>query len=138
MSRQTIKGLRRAYERFNETGRLPLSGFTDDFVQSTPNEGAGDVLHGRDAWAAQARDLTDTFDDLRVEVEDIFDLGERVLVFVRFRGRARSSGIPLDYPLAHVWTFRGDKVAAQQVYYRRAEALEAVGLTGVAETPQDW
>jgi ketosteroid isomerase-like protein len=128
MSRQNIEGLRQAYERFNASGRLPLSALTDDFVQSTPNEVPGDVLHGRDAWAAQARDLTDTFDEFRVEIEDIIDLGERVLVFLRFRGRARSSGIPLDAPLAHVWTFRGDKVAAQHVYHDRVEALEAVGL----------
>jgi hypothetical protein len=54
VSRQNIEGLRQAYERFNATGRLPLSALTDDFVQSTPNEVPGDVLHGRDAWAAQA------------------------------------------------------------------------------------
>jgi ketosteroid isomerase-like protein len=128
MSQENVEGLRQAYERFNATGQLDLDALTDDFVQSAPDDLLGGGLHGRDAWAAQVREFTDTFDDLRVDVEDILDLGERVLAFLRIRGRAHSSGLPLDLFLAHVWTFRGQRVAAQDVYLDRAEALEAVGL----------
>jgi ketosteroid isomerase-like protein len=50
------------------------------------------------------------------------------LTFVRFRGRAHGSGIPLDLPLAHLWTFRGDLATEQRVYLDREEALEALEL----------
>jgi len=51
------------------------------------------------------------------------------LTFVRFRGRAHGSGIPLDLPLvAHLWTFRGDLATEQRVYLDREEALEAPEL----------
>jgi ketosteroid isomerase-like protein len=135
MSQENVDWLRQAYERFNATGQLDLDVLTDDFVQTAPDDLLGGGLHGRDAWAAQAREFTDTFDDLRVEVEDMLDLGERVLAFVRFRGRAHSSGIPLDLFVAHVWTFRGERIAAQDVYLDRSEALKAVGLRASPDEP---
>jgi ketosteroid isomerase-like protein len=74
------------------------------------------------------REFTDTFDDFRGDVEEVFDRGDRILTFVRFRGRAHGSGIPLDLPLAHLWTFRGDLATEQRVYLDREEALEALEL----------
>jgi ketosteroid isomerase-like protein len=129
MSQENVERVRRGYERFNATGRPPLGELTPDFVYTGPdNMLGGGVVHGRDAYAAEARKFTDTFDEFRAEPEEIFDHGERVVVFLRFCGRAHSSGIPVNVPLAHVWTFRGDKAAALDVYLDRAEALETVGL----------
>jgi ketosteroid isomerase-like protein len=73
-------------------------------------------------------ELTDAFEYFRVEPERFFDLGDRVLAFVRLRGRARASGVPIDAPFAHVATFGGSQIVHWHAYAHRNEALAAVGL----------
>jgi len=73
-------------------------------------------------------ELTDAFEDFRVEPETFFDLGDRVLALVRLRGRARASGVPIDAPFAHVATFDGSQIVHWHAYAHRDEALEAIGL----------
>jgi hypothetical protein len=51
-----------------------------------------------------------------------------VLVFVRLRGCARASGVPIDAPFAHVISFRGKLIERWHAFADRDEALEAVGL----------
>ena len=129
MSRERVERLHRDYETFNATKRIDDTAIAPDVVVIAPdNMLGGGVLRGRDAVARNVREFTDTFDDFRVDVEKVFDGGDRILAFVRFRGRAHGSGIPLDLPLAHLWTFRGDLAVEQRVYLDREEALEAVGL----------
>jgi ketosteroid isomerase-like protein len=129
MSQERLERLLRGYESFNTTKRIDEAGIAPDVVVIAPdNMLGGGVLRGRDAFARNVREFTDTFDDFHVDVEQVFDQGDRILAFVRFRGRAHGSGIPLDLPLAHLWTFRGDLATEQHVYLDREEALEAVGL----------
>ena len=87
------------------------------------------MCHGREAFVRNARKWIETWDGLRNEPEEFFDLGgDQVMVFVRLRGGAHGSGVPLDQPVAHVWTLHGREVKQLRLYPNRAEALEAVGL----------
>jgi ketosteroid isomerase-like protein len=130
MSQAQVERLRRAYDAFNVTKRVDIEGMAPDVVVIAPDDMLGEgVIRGRDAYVRNVREFTDTFDDFRAEPEQFFDLGDdRVLVFVRFRGRAHESGVPIEFALAHLHTFRGDQVAQLQVYTDRREALDAVGL----------
>lgn len=85
-------------------------------------------LHGREGVAQAVGELTEAFEDFRVEPERFFDLGSQVLAFVRLRGRARRSGVPIDAPFAHVATFRGTEITRWRAFARREEALQSVGL----------
>jgi ketosteroid isomerase-like protein len=65
--------------------------------------GAGETLfRGREGIIQAIEELTDAFEDFRVEPERFFDLDDRVLAFVRLRGRARRSGVPIDAP-SRMW-----------------------------------
>jgi ketosteroid isomerase-like protein len=129
MSQENVELTRRAYEKFNATKQIDIDTLAPDVVVVAPEDMlGGGTLHGRDAFARNVREFTETFDDFRAEVEEVFDRGDRVLVFARFRGRAHGSGIPLDLPLAHLWTFRGGLATEQRVYLDREDALKAVGL----------
>ena len=86
------------------------------------------MFHGRDGVVRAVGELIEAFDDFRVEPARFFDLGDRVLAFVRLRGRARTSGVPIDAPFAHVATFRGSQIVHWRAYAHRDEALAAVGL----------
>jgi ketosteroid isomerase-like protein len=122
--------MRQGYEVFNATSEVDLDFWAPDveYIQ-TAEVGAGEtVFHGREGVARAVDELTDVFEDLRVEPERFFDLGDRVVAFVRLRGRARGSGVPIDAPFAHVATFRGAQITRWRAYARREEALEAEGL----------
>jgi ketosteroid isomerase-like protein len=73
--------------------------------------------------------MAETFADLELVVEERFDVGDQVVAFVRLRGRARTSGVPIDAPVAHVVTCRGDLIAKLEVTAYRDEALRSVGLS---------
>jgi ketosteroid isomerase-like protein len=64
----------------------------------------------------------------RVELEEAIDLGERVLLLNRDRGRREGSTQEVRGRLAAVWTIRDGKVARLDAYPDRAEALEALGM----------
>jgi ketosteroid isomerase-like protein len=130
MSQENVERLRRSYEAFNVTGMVdPELWATDVEYVQTAYVGAGEtVLHGREGVAQAVGELTDAFEGFSVEPERFFDLGNRVLAFVRLRSRARRSGVPIDASFAHVATFRGSEITHWQAYARREDALKAVGM----------
>jgi ketosteroid isomerase-like protein len=130
MSQENVERLRGAYQAFNASQRIDLDALTPDveFIQPDEMGGGEGVYHGREGFIRGVRELTGTFDDFHVEVEEFFDLGERVVALVRLRGRGRGSGVPVDAAFAHVVTFRGHQIARWHAYADRAEALGAVGL----------
>jgi ketosteroid isomerase-like protein len=90
MSEQNVERLRRSYEAFNVTGEVDLDLWATDieYIQ-TAYVGAGEsVFRGREGVVQAVRELTDAFEGLSVEPERFFDLGDRVLAFVRLRGRS--------------------------------------------------
>ena len=64
----------------------------------------------------------------RVEIEEAIDLGERVLMLNRDRGRRVGSTQEVEGRLAALWTICDGKIARLDAYNTRAEALKAVGL----------
>ena len=74
------------------------------------------------------RDIEDTWQDYRLEISEIVDLGEHVLVLGHVTARGPGSGIPIDQDLAMLWAFRGDKAVWMKSFFSRREALEAAGL----------
>jgi ketosteroid isomerase-like protein len=76
------------------------------------------------------RRLFEVYEGFRVEPEEFIDAAEHVVVVGRARGTGRQSGIELDQRFAFVWTIRDETLCGFQLYQRRDEALEAVGLAG--------
>jgi ketosteroid isomerase-like protein len=74
------------------------------------------------------RTLFDVYENLRVDATEFIDAGDKVVVIGRARATARGSGMPLDSPVALVWTLREGRLVRNQVFIDRNEALEAVGL----------
>ena len=60
--------------------------------------------------------------------EEFVDVGDRVLVTIRMRGRGRETGIEVEARLYDVYTLRGGLIVRMDEYADRAEALAAVGL----------
>jgi ketosteroid isomerase-like protein len=124
------RAVRLGYEVFNVTGQINVHLLTPDAVLIQPGSELGNegVFHGREGFVRGGRELQEVFGDFRMQPEELIDLGDRLLVFVRLRGRAKMSGIPLNEPMTHVYSYRGGRIAEMHVYVDRNEALKAVGL----------
>jgi hypothetical protein len=63
-----------------------------------------------------------------VELIDVDD--SRVISVTRHHGRGAESGIEMDFTVAYLHTLRDNKHARLDMFFSRAQALEAVGRSG--------
>jgi ketosteroid isomerase-like protein len=98
----------------------------DDSTEGVGLSGEWDGIAG---LVTGVRLWLDAWADLRVKGEDFLDAGDKVVALTHQTGRARSSGLALDQRMADVWEIRDGKVVAFHSYWRRDDALEAVGLS---------
>ena len=89
------------------------------------------IYYGVDGVREWFRELRDAFEgEVRYEIEELRDLGDRVLLELRAEGAGRSTRIGVGWRFVPVFTFRDGKVVRMDRYADRGEALEAVGLSG--------
>jgi ketosteroid isomerase-like protein len=85
-------------------------------------------MHGHEGIVRFATAQMEAFDQMWSERQEFIEVQDRVVVPFRFGGRARHTGIEVEFSLVHVWTVRDGKLARVDMYATKAEALEAVGL----------
>lgn len=88
--------------------------------------GMQDRGRGPDELHRMAEQWTEIFDDWRLEVCDVVDLGDDfVMADVRFDGVGRDSGAPVSNRQFEVYRLVGGKIVEIRVGFRdRAEALD--------------
>ena len=132
MSRENVELAKRGYEAF---ARGDLDVLLVEFLHpeieahDPPEVPDAAIYHGRDAVRRDWEQTAELFEGFSIDVEETFDRGDEVVVFMRFRGRARGSDAELEAPMAHVWTLRDGKAIRLRQFLDRAQALEAVGLS---------
>ena len=87
------------------------------------------VYTGRDAVIEASRHYWGTWEDYRLDAEEIREAGSSVFVAMRERMRGKGSGVPIDRRWAQVWTFHRGRIIRWELFEDRAEALEAAGLS---------
>ena len=68
------------------------------------------------------------WEEERVEVDEIRDLGDRVLAVYRWIARGRGSHVEVEHPVATLNTLRGGRIVRIEYFLDRSKALEAAGL----------
>jgi ketosteroid isomerase-like protein len=131
MSEANVDVVRRGLAAFNDKDWEKSVQLMDPDVEwhDAPDLPGAQVHRGRDAVLAQWRDMRDALAEFGVEPERFFEVGDRVVVFLRSRGRGRTSGIEVSREIAQVFTVRDGLVAKVVGYDDRSKALEAVGLS---------
>lgn len=77
-----------------------------------------------------AERISDAWEDFSIRAERFVELGDRVLVLTRERGRGRMSKIEVQSrPTAHLWTLEDGYVVRFQVFWDREEGLRAAGVS---------
>ncbi|MFN2616252.1 MAG: nuclear transport factor 2 family protein [Thermoleophilaceae bacterium] len=131
MSEQNIETMRRFHEFFNNRDVDAFLELMHPDVELVPITARleGTVYRGY----AEIRDWLRRFDEdwelFQTHPLEYRDLGDHVLILGTWDARARTSGVTLDaQPGAWVATLRDGKIARQETFTNREEALEAVGL----------
>jgi len=131
-SEENVEIVRRAYEHRRATGDFLEAVLAHDFVwdmstfRGWPEQ---QTYVGIEEARRFIREWTGAFEGWQIEIESIRAAGlDKVVGIVRQRGRAKSSGLPVDMRLGQVFTLRDGMETRMEMYSDPAEALRAVGL----------
>lgn len=136
--------MRRGYEEFIATGELSPDRIDPEFVwdmstfRGWPER---QVYEGIDGAREFLASWVGAWEDWSLTVEELHAAADKVVAFLRQRGRSKATGLPVDMRFGQVWTFRGGKQLRMEMYSTREEALRAAGIEdesggpGASESP---
>jgi ketosteroid isomerase-like protein len=90
--------------------------------------GAGSYK-GLEAFREAVTDYYEPLEEMRLEAEEFFDCGDRVVVTIHWWARSRA-GMEADMLQAGIFTVRDGKVASWQVCFDHEAALRNAGVRG--------
>jgi ketosteroid isomerase-like protein len=124
-----IRGLE-AYERRDVEALLDTVDAEVEWHSAilVPLGGEGTVYRGHEGVRMLLRDLDQGLAEMKVEISEIRDLGDRALATGRIRARGKRSGARTESPFAQVVHFKNGKAIRIRAYLDPEEALEAEGL----------
>jgi ketosteroid isomerase-like protein len=140
MSQQNVELHRHSVEAFNKRDVEAFIALCDPQIelQSTVTVPGGAVYRGHDGVRRWHRDLEDGWgDELRVEPEVYFELGEHTISFHVLHGRGRQSGADVAMPAAHVYRWRDGLIVYFKGYADKADALRDLDVSEDALEPID-
>lgn len=86
--------------------------------------------HGHDGYQRIWQAALETWEDFRLEFEEVIDLGDRLVICGHQLGHGTASGVLVSRPLFQVHTLRNGLVIRQEDFSDRTQAFEAAGLSG--------
>jgi uncharacterized protein len=136
MSRENVEVVRRGYEALNAGNLEEVFALFDPEVEVEPGldpDGTGGLdfrgtYRGVEGFLQFLAEIAEAWEDPRWVAEGFEDAGEDVVVFIRFIGKGKGSGVEINQPIAHVCTVRDGKLIKAVAFWDRGAALEAVGL----------
>jgi ketosteroid isomerase-like protein len=130
MSQENVKLVRAAFDAWNRGDHEALLEMWDEEAKFYPLraqlESRG--YHGHDGLRRFLVELAEDWEEVRFEVDEIWDMGEQGVGFGRFRARGRASRVELTVPIGWIGVVRNKKIVYSRFFSDPAEALEAAGL----------
>jgi uncharacterized protein len=125
MTQVDVDTLRRGYEALNRGDLSEVLDLLDpeiEWREGHPSPEAG-LHHGRESFERFLRSWVESFEDFRIEPEEVVPDGDRLIAVVQQSGRGTTSGIEVSVRIAHVWTVRDGKAVGWEVYPDAESAL---------------
>jgi hypothetical protein len=129
---------RRLNEAFNSRDVEAYVAFCDPEIElhSAVTVPGGGVYHGHDGVRKWHRDIADAFgDEVSVEPEAYFDLGEHTISFHVLHGRGQQSGADVATAAAHLCRWHDGLMVYFKGYLRREDAFRELGVSEDARQP---
>ena len=131
MSQENVELVRaafRAFEKGDMEGVLRLCDESIEITQPAELPGVSQHQHGH-AGVLEAFALwPEQWDDFRVDILRVADMGGHVLVTTLNHGRGKDSGVQVEMQFTFLFLVRAGKIAEWRMFLREEDALEAVGL----------
>ena len=89
--------------------------------------GAG-TYHGHQGVRESLTKFVGTWDEYRVENQDLTEAGDRLYLHARITGKGKTSGVPVELDEFQVWTFREGKAVRMEMFLEENDARRAAGL----------
>ena len=130
MSQENVEIVRQLYEAFDRgDAEVALTYFDAAVVMDASHRVDGRIGHGQRELISILAEWLGAWDDWREEIEEVRDLGDRVLVTSTQRARGKGSGIEWENRFAMLYELQSGKITRWTIYDDLREALEAAGLS---------
>jgi ketosteroid isomerase-like protein len=130
MSRQNVELVRAGFEAYQRRDAPALHAIShEDCEHYTLTEGVteGEPFRGHAGIDEWLRHEFDPWDEFRLEVSEIREVGDRVVGRYRVTARGKGSTVELTADAGSVFEFRDGKIFRVRAYLDWNSALEAVG-----------
>ena len=122
--------VRRAYEAWASSDFETLFGLADErvVIHRVPPLGGG-TYHGLEGLIESSTEWSEDFAEWELRAEELFDLGDQVLVRVYQRAVGAGSGVPVE---SHYWflhALRNGKITRLDFCTTEAQARKIAGLS---------
>ena len=131
MSQENVEIVRAAFDAFERGDMEGVLRLCDDDIEITqPAElpGVSRHQHGHAGVLEAFAIWPEQWDDFRIEMVRVDDIGDHVMVTTRQRGRGKDSGAEVETYFTFLFSIRAGKIAEWRIFMREAEALEAARL----------
>jgi ketosteroid isomerase-like protein len=132
MSKENVQIVRQFGEHWARRDWDGMAELVDPNVEQLGTVGGveeGSVRRGVSEIRRDYENVDETWDEHRIEIQELIDAGDRVVLFQREYQRGRSSGVELAVDAAVVVDLRDGRIVRVQGYMDRAAALKAAGLS---------
>jgi ketosteroid isomerase-like protein len=85
----------------------------------------GTVYRGPEGLRELWDDLNADWEDLKLPVDELREVGDKVLALGRLVARGRASGIELEVPIGQLWEVRDGRVVAMVAFSDPEDAVRA-------------
>jgi len=133
MAQEDVEAFERAIEAYN---RRDIDAFLEAIDPEVEWQGAlqalleseAKVYRGHEGVRQWVRDIDEALADLRLELPEIHDLGDRLVAIGRLSARGQASGAETESPFGCVVEWKNGKATRVVSFLDRKDALEAAGL----------
>jgi uncharacterized protein len=130
MSRENVEVVRRWMDAFFGGDLTAVYAALDPAIEFRPPPEHPDfaIHQGHEAFNRAFARWIGAWESLRYSAPDYTDAGDKVLVALTQRGKAKGSGVEVETEVFNVLTVRDGVIVRFDMFFQRAPALEAVGL----------
>jgi ketosteroid isomerase-like protein len=93
-------------------------------------------LSGADGFREAWTDWTSPFSSYRINLEEMIDVGDRVVSLVTMSGKTKTGGVEVEAAAAAVWTVVEGRLRRVEFHIDRESALRAAGLDPQSSQPK--
>jgi ketosteroid isomerase-like protein len=131
MSEESVELATRVMEALSRQDLPRLLDLTDPAIEwhsFFAELGEGGVYRGHDGTRQYISDLTEAWEVVRADIDDVVGVGDTAVLVGRIHYRGRGSGIETENPAGWLLKFRKGRAVYFRAYREPEQALEAAGL----------